>query len=140
MNRRTIAIACFALFALAEIGDLIGLIVTLSNPETAAALLGITPRAEIIRAIILLALAVLVAINGVLAMVGALIRSAILFQFGALMTGVALLLYGAYQVGSAVLQHGQLLYAGVGAVYAALGLLAFWFARNALAVAARAKP
>jgi hypothetical protein len=57
MNRRTVAIIIFGLFALAEIGDLIGLVITLANPAQAAAILGITPRAETIRAIILVALA-----------------------------------------------------------------------------------
>ena len=137
MNRRTLAIALFALLALAEIGDLVGLVITLGDPSGAALLLGITPRAETIRAIILVALALLIALNGLIALAGALLRSAIMFQFGALMTGVGLVLYGLYQIGSAALQHGQMLYAAVGLVYLALGALALWFARQAPATLKR---
>src|SRR5690349_7631428 len=138
MSRRTLTIIVFALFAIAEIGDLFGLIVTLASPDDAARMLGISPRAETIRAIILIALAVLVAMNALVALAGVLIRSAFLFQFGALMTGVGLVLYGAYQILSAVFQHGYMQFAGVGLVYAALGALALWFARAARSVTAKA--
>ena len=138
MSRRTLTIIIFALFAIGEIGDLFGLIVTLASPNDAARMLGITPRAETIRSIILIALAVLVAMNALVALAGMLIRSAFLFQFGALMTGVGLVLYGAYQILSAVFQHGYLQFAGVGLVYAALGALALWFARAARSVTAKA--
>lgn len=140
MNRRNIAIALFALLAIAEIGDLVGLISTLADPTAAAAMLGITPRAESIRAIILVALAVLIIMNALIAVAGAAGRSGLLFQFGALMTGVGLVLYGAYQALSAIFQHGQLLFVGVGLIYAALGALAFWFARSTPAIAAKPRP
>ena len=130
MKNRALAIGFFALLTLAEIGDLAGLIVTLGDPTAAAAQLGISPRAETIRAIILLALALVIALNGAIALLGALLRHALMVQFGALMAGVGLALYGAYQIGSAFLQHGQLLYAGVGAIYLALAALAFRFARG----------
>ena len=128
MSRRALAIGFFALVALAELGDLAGLVITLGDPTAAAAMLGITPRAETIRAIILLALAVLIALNALLALVGAATRQPLLLQFGAIMAGGGLAAYGVYQVGSALLQHGQLVYALVGLVYAGLGALAFWFA------------
>lgn len=129
MSRRALAIGFFALVALAELGDLAGLVITLGNPTAAAAMLGITPRAETIRAIILLALAVLVALNALLALAGAATRQPLLTQFGGLMAGVGLAAYGIYQAGSALFQHGQLLYGAVGLVYMALAGLAFWLAR-----------
>lgn len=138
MSRRTLTIIVFALFAIAEIGDLIGQVITLASPADTAQLLGITPRAEAIRAIILIALAVLVATNALVALMGMLTRSAFLFQFGALMTGVGLVLYGMYQILSALFQHGYMQFAAIGLVYAALGALALWFARRPGSVAAKA--
>lgn len=137
MSRRIVALVFFGLVALAELGDLLGLVITLADPTDAAAQLGITPRAETIRAIILLALALLVALNATLAFTGALLRQGLLVQFGALMTGAGLIGYGAYQIGSALLQHGQLAFAGVGLVYIALGGLALWLARTHTAISAR---
>lgn len=132
MNRRLGAIVFFGLVALAEIGDLVGLVITLGDPTAAAAQLGISVRAETIRAIILLALALLIVLNSVVALVGALVRNALMVQFGALMAGAGLGLYGVYQIGSALLQHGQLVFAGVGAIYVLLGFVAFWLARARL--------
>jgi len=129
MNRRAIAIILFGLVAIAEIGHLIGLFLTLANPNEAARLLGITPRAEMIRAVILVALALLAVMNASIALVGVLRRAALIFQFGALMTAIALLLCGAYQILSAVFQHGQMQFAALGLAYAALGALALWLAR-----------
>ena len=62
-----------------------------------------------------------------------------MFQFGALMTGIALVSYGLYQILSAAFQHGNIPLAGVGLPYAALGVLALWFARTAPSVAAKAR-
>ena len=138
MSRRTLTMIVFALLAIAEIGDLIGLVLTLASPAEAARVLGITPRAETIRAIILIGLAVLVALNALTALAGMLTRSAFLFQFGALMTGVGLVLYGVYQILSAVFQHGYMQFAGIGLVYTALGALALWFARSAAVAATKA--
>ena len=90
-----------------------------------------------IRAIVLVALALLGAMNALIALVGALRRSAFIFQFGALMTGIALALYGAYQILSAAFQHGRMQLAALGLVYAALGALALWFARRASLVAGK---
>jgi hypothetical protein len=137
MNRRLAAIIVFRLVMLAEIGDLIRLIITLAGPDEAARSLGISPRAEIITAIILVALALLAAMNAPIALAGALRRSAFVFQLGALMTGIVLALYGAYQILSAVFQHGHMQFAAVGLVYAALGALALWFARRASLVATK---
>lgn len=137
MSRRIVALVFFGLVALAEAGDLVGLVLTLADPTAAAAQLGITPRAETIRAIILLALALLITLNAALALAGVLLRQGLLVQFGALMTAVGLFAYGAYQVGSALLQHGQLLFAAVGLLYLALGGLALWLARAHATIALR---
>lgn len=140
MKNRALAIGLFGLLTLAEIGDLAGLIVTLGDPAPAAAQLGISPRAETIRAIILLAFALIIALNSAIALLGALLRHALMVQFGALMAGVGLVFYGLYQIGSAFFQHGQLLYAGVGAIYLALAALAFRFARSGTPRPAPAQP
>ncbi len=139
MKNRALAIGLFALLTLAEIGDLAGLIVTLGDPTAAAEQLGISPRAETIRAIILLAFALMIALNSAIALLGALLRHALMVQFGALMAGVGLVFYGLYQIGSAFFQHGQLLFAGVGAIYLGLAALAFRFARSG-APQAQAQP
>lgn len=129
MSRRPIAIAFFGLAVLAGIAELAGQVGALGDPAAAAVQLGVSARAATIRAIILLALALMVALNGVIALAGALLRQALMVQFGALMAGVGLALYGAYQLASTVLQHGRLAFAAVGAVYLTLAALAFWLAR-----------
>lgn len=137
MSRRSIAIALFGALALAEIGDLIGLVLALASPADAAAQLSISPRAATLRAIILVAPALLIVLNGLLAVVGAANRSAILFQFGALMAGAGLLIGGVYQLATALFQHGRLQYAALGLLYIGLAALAWWFSRSAPAVAAK---
>ncbi len=132
-----VALVFFSLVGLAEVGDLVGLVITLADPTAAAAQLGITPRAETIRAIILLALALLIALNAALALAGALLRQSLLVQFGGLMAAIGLFAYGAYQIGSALLQHGQLIFAVVGLIYLGLGGLALWFARAHATIALR---
>lgn len=137
MSRRTVALLFFGVIALAELGDLAGLVITLGDPAAAAAMLGITPRAETIRAIILLVLAVVIVLNALIALAGVLARQALLVQFGAFMAAAGLGIYGLYQIGSALLQHGQLVYAGVGVIYLVLGQLALWLARSPAAIAAK---
>src|SRR4051794_12626371 len=103
MSRRSILGAVmFALMALAGIGDAIGLIITLADPAAVAAQLGISTRAEIVRAAILLALALAIAADAALALVGLLTRRALLFSLGALNCALFYVVYGIYQCISAL--------------------------------------
>jgi hypothetical protein len=138
MSRRSmIAAATFAVMGLAEIGDAIGLIITLSDPAPVAAQLGISTRAEIVRAAILLALALAIAADAALALVGLLTRRSLLFALGALNCALFYVVYGVYQCISALAQLGSPAFAAVGLVYIGLGALAFWLGRTAFPTAAK---
>jgi hypothetical protein len=139
MSRRsTIAAAIFALMALAGIGDAIGSIIALTDPAPVAARLGISTRAEIVRAALLLALALAIAADATLALAGLLARRSLLFSLGALNCALFYVVYGVYQCASAVAQLGSPAIAGVGLVAIGLGVLAFWLGRTAFPGAAPA--
>ena len=139
MSRRSsIAAAIFALMGLAEIGDAIGLIITLSDPAPAAAQVGISTRAEIVRAAILLALALAIAADAALALAGLLARRSLLFSLGALNCALFYAVYGLYQCISGIVQLGSPSIAAVGLAAIGLGALAFWLGRTAFPASATA--
>jgi hypothetical protein len=130
-RRSTIAAALFALMALAGIGDAIGSIAALSDPAPAAARLGISTRAEIVRAAILLSLALAIAVDAMLALAGLLTRRSLLFSLGALNCALFYAVYGVYQCISGLAQLGSPAIAAIGLVAIGLGVLAFWLGRTA---------
>src|SRR4051794_449009 len=130
MRRRTFATVVFGLMALAEIGDVVGLAITLANPAQVAAQHGISVRAETVRAIILLVLGLVIALNALIATAGLLMRQSLLFAMGALSCAGVLIVYGAYQLVSALAQLHSPLLAIVGLAYIGLGALAFWLGRR----------
>lgn len=140
-SRLKIALAVFALLSLAEVGDVIGLVLTLQNPGPAAAAIGISPAAQKVRAIVLLLLASQVAFGSLLAVGGLLRRRWLAFRVGALLAGVGCLIYGGFQLISAAVQLHSLAIALVGVIYAGLGWLSYWLANSpASAPPAPAKP
>jgi hypothetical protein len=138
MSRRSIiAATAFALMTLAEIGDAIGLIITLADPAPVAAQLGISTRAEIVRASLLLGLALAIAADAALALAGLLTRRSLLFALGALNCALFYVVYGVYQCISALAQLGSPAIAATGLVYIGLGALAFWLGRTAFPSSAK---
>ncbi|HEV8045042.1 MAG TPA: hypothetical protein VGP38_07680, partial [Rubrobacter sp.] len=125
MVPRLIAMILFGLMLLAEATQAYGLVRALADPSPVAERLGISPGAEILRAGILLILAVTVALGALLAVVGMLGRRRELFLFGALACAVGYLVHGLYQVASGVLQLGSGGVALSGMIYLALGALAY---------------
>lgn len=124
------AIVVFALLTLAEVGDVIGLVLTLRDPGPAAAQLGITVPYQMVRAIVLLLLASQIAIGAIIALVGLLLRRWIGFRVGALLCSVGCIIYGGFQLISAIVQLGSIPLALVGIIYTALGWLTFWLGNS----------
>src|SRR4051794_23404557 len=123
MRRRTFATVVFGLMALAEIGDVVGLAITLANPAPVAAQLGISVRAETVRAIILLVLGLVIALNALIATSGLLMRQPLIFSLGALSCAGVYVVYAVYQTISALAQLHSPILAIVGLVYIGLGVL-----------------
>jgi hypothetical protein len=126
----------FAALAILEVGDLVGLIITLRDPGPAADMLGISRNGQIVRAIVLVLLAGQVVLGSLMAAFNLVRRNWLWFRMGGLLTSVGLVIYGGFQIISAVVQLGNVAVAVIGAVYVALGLLAFYFARSPVSVPA----
>jgi len=130
MVPRLIAVILFGLMLLVEALHAYNLAGALVDPAPVAARLGISPGAEVLRAGILLILAVTVALGALAAVVGILGRRSELFLSGALACTVGYFLLGIYQAASGVLQLGS---GGVvlsGMIYLALGALAYAMRRS----------
>jgi hypothetical protein len=122
---RLIAVILFGLMLLVETTQAYGLVRTLADPAPVAERLGISYGAEVLRAGILLILAVTVALGALLAVIGLLGRGRTLFLAGAFACAVGYLLLGCYQAASGALQLGS---GGVvlsGVIYLVLGALAY---------------
>ena len=127
---RLIAVILFGLMLLVEALQAYNLTGVLADPAPVAARLGISPGAELLRAGILLILALTVALGALAAVAGMLGRKSELFLSGALACTVGYVLLGLYQVASGALQLGS---GGVvlsGMIYLALGALAYAMRRS----------
>jgi len=127
---RLVAIVLFGLMFLAEVGDAYGLFLTLADPAPAAARLGITVGAEVLRTAILLILALIVALGALLAVVGLRARRPALFHQGALACALGYVVYGLYQVADGALQNGSTVVVVAGLIYVVLGGLAYAMHRS----------
>lgn len=130
MVPRLIAVILFGLMALVEAIQAYGLIGALADPAPVAERLGISYGAEILRAGILLVLALAVTLGALLAVVGLLGRLRALFLASALACALGYLLLGLYQMTTGVLQLGS---GGVvlsGVIYLVLGALAYAMRRS----------
>lgn len=125
MVPRLIAAILFGLMVVAETIQAYGLIGALADPAPVAERLGISYGAEILRATILLVLAVAVALGALLAVVGLVGRLRALFLACALVCAIGYLSLGLYQMATGVLQlrSGGAVLSGV--IYLALGALAY---------------
>ena len=127
---RLIAVILFGLMLLVETLQVYGLVGALADPAPVAQRLGISPGAEVLRAGILLILALTVALGALVAVVGMLGRRSELFLSGALACTVGYSLLGLYQAATGVLQLGS---GGVvlsGMIYLALAALAYAMRRS----------
>ena len=125
-----IAVILFGLMLLVETLQVYGLAGVLADPAPVAQRLGISPGAEVLRAGILLILALTVALGALVAVIGMLGRRSELFLSGALACTVGYSLLGLYQAASGVLQLGS---GGVvlsGMIYLALAALAYAMRRS----------
>ena len=122
---RLVAMVLFGLMFLAEVGDAYGLILTLADPAPTAARFGITVGAEVLRTVILLILALLVALGALLAVVGLRARREALFRQGALACALGYVVYGLYQMADGALQIGSGVVVLAGLIYVVLGGLAY---------------
>lgn len=116
--------------SLSEFGDAYGLILTLSNPEPVAGTFGIPVGAEVVRAGVLLVLALVVAVGALNAVIGLLGRRPTLFRAGALVCAVGYVVYGIYQIASGALQLDSVGVMVAGLAYAGLGALAYAMRRS----------
>lgn len=130
MVPRLIAVILFGLMVLAEAIQAYGLIGTLADPAPVAERLGISYGAEILRAGILLVLALAVSLSALLAVVGLLGRLRALFLACALVCALGYLLLGLYQMATGVLQLGSGGAVLSGVIYLALGALAYAMRRS----------
>ena len=129
---RLIAVILFGLMVLAETFQAYRLLRTLADPAPVAERLGISYGAEILRAGILLVLALAVTLGALLAVVGLLGRLRALFLACALACALGYLLLGLYQMATGVLQleSGGAVLSGV--IYLVLGALAYAMRRSAV--------
>lgn len=129
---RLIAVILFGLMVLAEAFQAYRLLRTLADPAPVAERLGISYGAEILRAGILLVLALAVTLGALLAVVGLLGRLRALFLACALACALGYLLLGLYQMATGVLQleSGGAVLSGV--IYLVLGALAYAMRRSAV--------
>ena len=133
MTLRLIAAILFGLMFLVESLQAFGAARVLADPAPVAERLGISFGAEVLRAGILLLLALAVAAGALLAVVGLLGRLRALFLAGALACAVGYLLQGTFQVltGALHLGSGRVVLAGV--IYLVLAALAYAMRGSALA-------
>lgn len=130
MVPRLIALILFGLMFLVETTQAYGLFWVLFNPAPVAERLDISLAAEVLRAAILLILALAVAIGALLAVVGMLGRRRELFLAGAMACAIGYLVYGLFQLASGMLHLGS---GGVvlsGVIYLALGAIAYAMRRS----------
>ncbi len=129
---RLIAVILFGLMVLAEAFQAYRLLRTLADPAPVAERLGISYGAEILRAGILLVLALAVTLAALLAVVGLLGRLRALFLACALACALGYLLLGLYQMATGVLQleSGGAVLSGV--IYLVLGALAYAMRRSVI--------
>jgi hypothetical protein len=125
-------VIAFALFSLIELGDFAGLVPGFSNPQSYADLIGISPRAETVRLIILSVLSLGIVFSSDLVIVG-LIRRLAWTENAARAVGGLFVLYGVYQIVSANVQltKNQTGVMIAGLVYALIGVLAVWIGARA---------
>jgi hypothetical protein len=127
---RLVAMTLFGLMFLAEVWDAYGLFLTLVDPAPTAARFGITVAAEVVRTIILLILALIIALGALLAVVGLRARRPELFRQGALACALGYVVYGLYQVADGALQIGSVVVVIAGLIYVVLGGLAYAMHRS----------
>jgi hypothetical protein len=127
---RFVAIAIFGLMFLAEAGDIYGLVLSLSDPATAADRFGIPAGTEVMRSSVLLIFALVVAGGALLAVVGLLARMPVLFHRSALACAVGYLVYGLFQVADGALQVGASIVVVAGLIYVVLGGIAYAMHRS----------
>lgn len=130
MAARLIAVILFGLMALVEAIQAYGLIGALADPAPVAERLGISYGAEIMRAGILLVLALTVTLGALLAVVGLLGQFRALFLACAFVCTLGYLLLGLYQMSTGALQleSGGAVLSGV--IYLVLGALAYAMRRS----------
>jgi hypothetical protein len=129
---RLVAVLLFGLMLLVETIQAYGLVRALTDPAPIAQRLGISPGAELVRAGILLILAVTVALGALVAAVGMIGRRRELFLVAAAVCAAGYLLLGCYQVLSGTLQLGS---GGVvlsGVIYLVLAALAYAMRRSVI--------
>lgn len=127
---RLVAMVLFGLMFLAEVGDAYGLFLTLVDPAPAAARFEITVGAEILRTVVLLILALVVAVGALLAVAGLRARRPALFRQGALACALGYFVDGLYQVADGALQLGSGVVVVAGLIYVVLGGLAYAMLRT----------
>jgi len=120
----------FGLMFLAEVWDAYGLFLTLADPAPTAERFGISVGAEVVRTIILLILALIIALGALLAVVGLRARRPELFRQGALVCALGYVVYGLYQVAEGALQIGSVVVVIAGLIYVVLGGLAYAMHRS----------
>lgn len=130
--QRLISALLFGLMFLAEAVQTYGLVRTLSDPAPVAERLGISVGAEILRAGILLVLALTVVVGALLAVVGLLGRLRALFLAGALACAVGYLSLGLFQLATGALQLGSGGVVLTGVIYLALAALAYAIRRSVI--------
>ena len=133
MTLRVIAAILFGLMFLVETLQAYGAVGVLANPAPVAERLGISPGAGLLRAGILLLLALAVALGALAAVVGLVGRLRSLFLSGALACAVGYLLQGAFQVVTGALHLGSGRVVLVGVIYLILAALAYAMRASALA-------
>jgi hypothetical protein len=127
---RFVAIAIFGLMFLAEAGDIYGLALTLSDPQTVADQFDLTSGTEVVRSSVLLVFALVVAIGALLAVVGLVARKPTLFHRSALACALGYVAYGLFQVADGVLQVGAGTVVVAGLIYMMLGGIAYAMNRS----------
>jgi hypothetical protein len=127
---RLVAIAIFGLMFLAEAGDILGLALTLADPQPTADRFGLAAGTEVVRSSVLLIFALVVAGGALLAVAGLLARKPALFHRGALACAVGYLVYGLFQVAGGALQVGAGTVVLAGLIYIMLGGIAYAMNRS----------
>lgn len=127
---RLVAIAIFGLMFLAEAGDILGLALTLADPQPTADRFGLAAGTEVVRSSVLLIFALVVAGGALLAVAGLLARKPALFHRGAVACAVGYLVYGLFQVAGGALQVGAGTVVLAGLIYIMLGGIAYAMNRS----------
>ena len=127
---RLVAIAIFGLMFLAEVGDIYGLLLNLTDPARPADRFGIDAGAEILRTSVLLLLALVVASGALFATIGLLARRPALFHRSALACAIGYLVYGLFQVADGALQFRSGIIVVAGLIYVVLGGIAYAMHRS----------